>query len=164
MGDDMHKLDNSMKDRIEHLLTVEGKSVRQAADIVGCSKSSVSNVVQERNLTCGRPEPKKAAEARDRYNLEGRRELGNELLDRLREMAQDPNLTARDMQALMISFGIAVDKFRLEDGEATGRHEQRYSKELNLEEEFNKLDQELVREAQAKQGPATSEADGASEA
>lgn len=152
-------LDTSIKDQVEQMLRA-GRPPSEIRDTLGVSTSTISNIRRERGIEGVDSQTlRNAREAKARYDLEGRRELGNELFDKIRDALNTPNLTLRDLKEGALAYGILVDKFRLEDGEATGRHEQRYSRELNLEEEFKRLDQQLVEEA--KQSPAGE--DGAEE-
>ena len=66
------------------------------------------------------------------------------------DMLERGGLSARDFKELMTAVAIGIDKRRLEEGEPDSVRETRSghlgAKPLNLEEEFRKIDKEILEE------------------
>ena len=133
------------RDEILDLLRA-GHSHNEVARRTGRSQTKVSNLAKQYSIAPVNPAPSKAIKASVDYCRAERQNLINLGFEKIQDLITSQDLTARDMKDLATAAGILIDKRRLEDGEATGRHEQRYSRELNLEQEFRRLDEELKRE------------------
>lgn len=100
-----------------------GESQSATAKKVGRSKDTVGRVGREFGIESDGRSTKKATEAARDYALAERLGLLNEIFDHARSML--PNTKdAKELQALTIAVATAIDKRRLEDGEATSRSEQ----------------------------------------
>jgi transposase len=117
------KLTSEERARIVSYLK-DGKSQNWTAKKVGRSPGTVGNIAHAEGIAAlDIRTPKKANEARRDYSKAERLELLNELFDHARTML--PNIKeAKELQALTITIATAIDKRRLEDGEATERKEQ----------------------------------------
>lgn len=100
----------------------EGKSQNWVAKEVGRSADTVCRLAKAEGIQSDIRAPKNANEARRDYALVERISLLNELFDHARAML--PKIKdAKELQALTIAIATAIDKRRLEDGEATNRSE-----------------------------------------
>lgn len=80
------------------------------------------------------------------YAQAERLQLLNEGFDKAREILKAVT-EPKDLQSWMIAVATAIDKRRLEDGEATNRNENHNTAGRSLEDEFRKLDTELEAES-----------------
>ena len=116
------KIEAKERAKIVALLQEHGGNQRKTAKLSGRSQPAVRQIAIEEGITSINSAPKKANDARRDYSRAERRELLNELFDHAREML--PNIKdAKELQALTITIATAIDKMRLEDGEATSRGE-----------------------------------------
>lgn len=118
-----------------------GKTPYRVAKESGRSRPTVSKIAREAGIDINVNATKKAAAAKRDYGQAERLGLLNEAFDKARELLQTVN-TPHKLQAWMVAVGIAVDKRRLEDGEATsrGEHTHREAISKSLEEYFRELD------------------------
>ena len=103
-------------------LLKENKSHGEIAKEVKRSKDTIRRIANQTGLNRSNGAVKKAGQARRDYALAERVSLLNELFDKARAML--PHVEdAKELQALTIAIATAIDKRRLEDGEATNRSE-----------------------------------------
>lgn len=99
-----------------------GESVRGAAQRASRAPSTVSRVAASAGLEIERCQTKKATAARRDYDLSARLALLNKVFDQV-ETLLPTCLKPLEVQQLATALAIAIDKRRLEDGEATSRAE-----------------------------------------
>ena len=99
--------------------------------------------------------PRLANQARKDFARAERLELLNRAFEIAADMLEGGGLSARDFKELMTAVAIGIDKRRLEEGEPDSVHETRsghpHTKLLNLEEEFRKIDKEILEEQRRKE-------------
>lgn len=99
-----------------------GASVRATAKAHGVSAMTISRIGAANGIDANRTRTKKANEARRDYAQTARLGLLNKVFDRIEEIL--PTCTrAQELAQLTTALAIAIDKRRLEDGEATSRSE-----------------------------------------
>lgn len=134
------KLPDEEREKIVALLR-EGKSQGQVASEVDRNKSTVSRIAKSEGVDVANVATEKATVARAAWNQARRVELIGKGMAHAEAML--PGITeTRELQSWMMSIGIAVDKLRLESGEATDIKENRRGG-IDLESEFRKLDTEI---------------------
>ena len=118
---------------------------------IGRSQSTVSEFAKREGYS-PLPErtPQVANQARRDFAKAERLELLNRAFEIAADMLERGGLSARDFKELMTAVAIGIDKRRLEEGEPNSVHETRSghpgAKPLNLEEEFRKIDKEILEE------------------
>jgi predicted transcriptional regulator len=137
--------------KIVSLLKEGGLSQGAIARLMGRAQSTVSSVATQEGLSSPRHKtPVQANHARRAYAKEQRRELLDKFLSLAEAMIDAGGMSPREVRELAQGIGTAVEKRRLEDDEAGSITETRSGHpqhgELNLEEVFRKLDQELEEE------------------
>ncbi|WP_273845420.1 helix-turn-helix domain-containing protein [Rubrobacter calidifluminis] len=134
------KVTEEERQRIISLLK-SGLSQGKTAREVGRSKQTVSRIARAAGISSDVTAIKKAEAARLDFAKAERLELLNEGFQKAREILPTVD-SAHKLQAWMTALGIAVDKRRLEDGEATerGDYTHREAAEKDLEEYFEALD------------------------
>src|SRR5690625_2118538 len=104
-----------------------GKSRYAVAKEFRRSRTSVAAIAREAGLDSVDTSTAKATQARERYATAQRIELINKFFERIEQridnLPDDPVAAARAIRDLSTSLGIAIDKRRLEDGDATERAE-----------------------------------------
>jgi transposase-like protein len=141
------------RDRMLSLLR-EGFSHCEVARRTGRSQSTVSALAKEYGIQPVNLMPRVQQAARD-YNKVERRNLLNLAFDKAGDLLERRDITARDFKDVVTAVAIAIDKRRLEDGEAGEISEQRTgsssSGRLDLNKEFSKLDREIAEEMKRKE-------------
>lgn len=99
-----------------------GLSVRATARKHGRDPSTVSRIGQAAGVDIQRCQTNKATAARRDYDLTARLALLNKVFDRVEALLPDTDKPL-ELQQLTTALAIAIDKRRLEDGEATSRNE-----------------------------------------
>jgi hypothetical protein len=138
---------DSEKEKMLSLLR-EGFSHCEVARRTGRSQSAVSALAKEYGIRPVSLMPRAQQAARD-YNKVERRNLLNLAFDRAGNLLERRDISARDFKDVVTAVAIAIDKRRLEDGEAGAISEQR-SGRLDLDKEFSRLDRELAEELKRK--------------
>jgi predicted lipase len=136
---------DSERDKILSLLH-EGFSHCEVARRAGRSQSAVSTLAKQYGIKPVNHMPRAQQAAQD-YNKVERRNLLNAAFDKAGELLKRRDITARDFKDVVTAVAIAIDKRRLEDGEAGEISEQRtrgISGRLDLDKEFRRLDRELT--------------------
>jgi transposase len=130
----------------------EGFSHCEIARRTGRSQSTVSALAKEHGIKPVGLMPRAQQAARD-YNKVERRNLLNLAFDKASELLERRDITARDFKDLVTAVAIAIDKRRLEDGQAGEISEQRTggSGRLELDKEFSRLDWEIAEELKRKE-------------
>ena len=135
---------------IRELLEDE-QSHNSIAKRVSRSQSTISEFAKREGYS-PLPErtPRVANQARRDFARAERVELLNRAFEVAEEMLERGGLSARDFKELMTAVAIGIDKRRLEEGEPDSVRETRSghpgAKPLNLEEEFRKIDKEILEE------------------
>ena len=144
-------LTDEEKSLIREMLEDE-QSHKSIAKRVGRSQSTVSEFAKRQGYSPV-PErtPQVANQARKDFAKAERLELLNRAFEIAADMLERGGLSARDFKELMTAVAIGIDKRRLEEGEPNSVHERRsgephHVKPLNLEEEFRKIDKEILEE------------------
>ncbi len=142
---------DSERDKMLSLLR-EGFSHCEVARRTGRSQSAVSALAKEHGISPVRLMPRAQRAARD-YNKVERRNLLNLAFDKAGDLLERGDITARDLKDVVTAVAIAIDKRRLEDGEAGEISERRTgnSGRLDLDKEFSRLDRELTEELKRKE-------------
>lgn len=130
----------------------EGFSHCEVARRTGRSQSSVSVLAKEHSIRPVGLMPKAQQAARD-YNKVERRNLLNLAFEKAGELLERNDIAARDFKDVVTAVAIAIDKRRLEDGEAGEISERRTGGggRLDLDKEFIRLDWELAEELERKE-------------
>lgn len=104
-----------------------GKSQGQIAREVGCSVSTVSRLAKAEGIDCNVAATKKATEVRDTFNAERRIALSDKAFRALERQLDEggvgTHLGSISFKDWAVVYGVLTDKRRLEEGEATERHE-----------------------------------------
>ena len=136
--------------RIKQLLD-SGQSHNSIARQVGRAQSTISEFAKQEGYS-PLPErtPRVANKARRDFAKAERMELLNLGFEVAWEKLESSELSPRDYKELMTGVAIAIDKRRLEEGQPNSVHETSsghpHDKPINLEEEFARIDQELLEE------------------
>ena len=130
----------------------EGFSHCEIARRTGRSQSTVSALAKEHGIKPVGLMARAQQAARD-YNKVERRNLLNLAFDKASELLERRDITSRDFKDLVTAVAIAIDKRRLEDGQAGEISEQRTggSGRLELDREFSRLDREIAEELKRKE-------------
>jgi hypothetical protein len=118
---------------------------------LSCAQSTISEFAKREGYS-PLPErtPRIANQARRDFAKVERLELLNQAFEIAADMLERGGLSARKFKELMTGVAIGIDKRRLEEGEPNSVHETRSGhlgvKPLNLEEEFRKIDKEILEE------------------
>ncbi len=114
----------------------DDKTPYAVAKETGRSRPTVCKIARDEGMELNVNLTKRAAEARRDYALAGRLELNNHLFDKLRTMSETVE-QAKDFKDLVISYGVLVEKRRLDDGDVTDRTE---SRKGDIRDVFEDLD------------------------
>ncbi len=140
------KLSDEERQRIIDLLQEHGGNQNRVARLSNRHQSTVGRIAKAEGIESVNAAPKKANAARRDYAQAERLELLNEGFDKAREILKTVT-EPKDLQSWMIAVATAIDKRRLEDGEATNRNENHNTAGLSLEDEFRKIDTKLEAES-----------------
>lgn len=108
--------------QIVELLHAHSGNQNKVAGLCGRHQTTVRKIAKTEGIESINAAPKRANEVRRDYSQVERLELLNEGFEKARELLktiQDP----RELQAWMVAVATAIDKRRLEDGQATSREE-----------------------------------------
>ena len=117
----------------------------------GRAMGTVTAIAKRAGMTTDWAAPKKAIEARQDYAQAERLVVLNELFDGIRASILRADWKPHEWRELATALGIAVDKRRLDDGEATSRHDQSVS--APIDRELARLADELRASAKAHRRP-----------
>jgi predicted transcriptional regulator len=138
-------------------LLMSGMSQNAVAKELDISPAAVNRYAKEKSIDPLYVAPTRAISTKKTYNVARRCELSNELFDKIREVLQQPGITAKDLKELALAFGITTDKRRLDDGDSTSRSETISTQGFDLEREFAKLDQSLAPSTNGDDTPSTND-------
>lgn len=127
-----------------------GQSIHAVARELGRSKSTIAAIARQAGIDTATEATQRAAEARERVSRARRMELLARAIERCDDWLR--LATPRESQAVLTAIGICIDKIRLEEGEATSRHETIARDKLvsRVTEELARVEDELAKRRRAK--------------
>lgn len=145
-------LTDTEKVLIRELLDDE-QSHNSIAKRVGRSQSTISDFAKREGIAPVNRTPVSAIERRREFALEERLEATGELMAKVLEIAAHAK-SGREIKECSVAWGVLCDKRAIMEGLPSSRTETRSTQgpgTINLEEEFKRLDEELLEEGRQDQ-------------